>query len=145
MPTAAASRLSSVLPLGARVLLLHPQCDRISACASSAQALIRSLRQKDFTMELLNHENLLDPPLCYPTLALLTIYEATRLIVSDMDANVMKELVRLEALLLAPPYTTKLPSAEETTRMRILEHVHMGDGIAALVLERSTRPPKAQF
>jgi hypothetical protein len=83
MPTAAASRLSSVLPLGARVLLLHPQCDRMSACASSAQALIRSLRQKDFTMELLNHENLLD--LCYPTLALLTIYEATRLVMSEVS------------------------------------------------------------
>ncbi len=29
----------------------------------------------------------------------------------------MKELARLEALLLAPPYTTKLPSAEETPRL----------------------------
>ena len=59
--------------------------------------------------------------------------------------NQKQELVRLEALFLAPPYTTKLLTAEETTRMRILAHVHMGDGIAALVLERSTRPPKAQF
>ena len=55
----ASSRLSPIMPIDWRVMLLATPCDRLSTCAASARELVRSLRfapSFEDALNLLNHK-----------------------------------------------------------------------------------------
>ena len=141
----AKSQYQQLVPMPWRVMFTHPQCDPQSTCCTASAELVkcinrdyaRSQDREDAIMALLNHEKLLDRPLMYNTLALLTIHEAVQTVVQldeTTENPTLKKLRELEDRLMAAPY--REPPRHQSQNMQLFYLKHIGDGIGYLKLQK---------
>lgn len=139
-----------IIPVSWRVLLAHPHCDAQSTCVTSSLELIKIIRKdyprnqdrEDAILQLLNHEKLLDRPLMYNNLALLTIHETVQTVMhyeEQDNAGLLEKLQELELKLSNYPYR-EAPRDAQDVQLFYLKHI--GDGIGYLKMKKEMQQPK---